>query len=115
MNTVFHNFYLDLNDIHSGIFLGVKTGDTGHAISVALRTGFEPYDIAEGTSATLKAKSPSGTTSSTACTIVDNCIECAIGSDITGSVGMVECEISLSGDGKTITTPTFVVVVESKL
>ena len=79
-------------------------------------SGITPYQIAEGCTAKLVCRQPSGRAFVRACEISDNRIVYTFDEDTASSIGVSTCEVRISSpSGGILTTPRFLVVVEEKV
>lgn len=116
MNDVIYNVSLDMYETQAQCMLAVKKSDNGRRINFVLTEGGRPYAISEGCSAVLRAKKPGGTVLFNNCVIDGNVISYTLTNQTSAAVGIVDCELMLSGsDGKQITSPRFSLRVEDTL
>ena len=93
--------------------LGVKQGDSARKILITLTDGGRPYQILEGCTARLRAKTSNGNILFNYCTIYNNVIEYTLTDETCKNVGIVDCEVTLYGtDSQKITSASFSLIVE---
>lgn len=117
MNYSIYRFTLDIHKTKSQVSIPVLYHDTGIKFYISLTDGGKPYFIEDGCRAVFSAKKPDGTPLLNDCIIEDNTrIRYDFTKQTTNSEGMMNCEIRLYGkDGKLITTPAFVVIVDPRV
>jgi hypothetical protein len=85
-------------------------------LHISINDGGTPYQIAEGCTAKLVGRRPSGTPFSRSCEIIDNRVIYTFDRDTASEIGISRCEIRIeSSSGGTLTTPSFLIVVEEKV
>jgi hypothetical protein len=83
---------------------------------ISINDGGTPYQIAEGCTAKLVCRKPSGRASSQPCEISDNRIVYTFDEDTASERGVSTCEVRIIGpSGGILTTPRFLIVVEEKV
>lgn len=116
MNKVTDYITLDLGKSVSGIILDVLKGDTERQIVATLNKNGHPYTISSDVSASMKARLPNGTVILISCTVDSSAIHASIGTNITSTAGIVECEFFLTNaQDKQITSPMFEIAVNDIL
>lgn len=117
MNYSIYRFTLDIHKTKSQVSIPVLFHDTGIQFFITLTDGGRPYFIEDGCRAVFSATKGDGKTLFNDCIIEDNTrIRYDFTEQTTNSEGMMNCEIRLYGkDGELITTPAFVVVVDSRV
>ena len=117
MNTLSYRFSLDLQTSQSQISIPVLLGDTNRRLYINLTNGGVPYIIPDGSIATFVARKSDENTLFNSC-IIEN--KTTIRYDFTPNTatepGIVNCEVRLyDTNGKTITSPRFIMVVDSRV
>lgn len=117
MNYSIYRFTLDIHKTKSQVSIPVLFHDTGIKFYISLTDGGKPYFIEDGCRAVFSAKKSDGTQLFNDCIIEDNTrVRYDFTEQTTNCEGMMNCEIRLYGkDGKLITTPAFVVVVDARV
>ena len=117
MNPIEYRFSLDMQSTCAQKVIPMKYGDSGHKLFITLAQNGQPYIIAVGCYAVFSATKPDGNAILNHCAIADNAIEITyeITEQTTAAIGILPCEIMLySADNRLITSPSFVIIVESK-
>lgn len=113
MNYSIYRISLDMQKTNSQAMLGVKQGDSARKILITLTDGGRPYQILEGCTARLRAKTSNGNILFNYCTIYNNVIEYTLTDETCKNVGIVDCEVTLYGtDSQKITSASFSLIVE---
>lgn len=117
MNYSIYRFTLDIHKTKSQVSIPVMFHDTGIKLYISLTDGGKPYFVEDGCIAVFSAKKHTGEQLFNYCIIEDNTrLRYDFTEQTTNSEGMMNCEIRLYGkDGKLITTPAFVVVVDPRV
>ena len=111
-----YRFTLDIHKTKSQVAIPVLQGDTMIQLYISINEGGTPYQIAEGCTAKLVCRQPSGRAFVRACEISDNRIVYTFDEDTASSIGVSTCEVRISSpSGGILTTPRFLVVVEEKV
>lgn len=117
MNPIEYRFSLDMQSTCTQKVIPMKQGDNGQTLIVTLMQSGKPYTIADGCYAVFSTTKPDGNPILNNCAICENAIEISyeITEQTTAAVGILNCEIMLYDENsKLITSPTFVIIVESK-
>jgi hypothetical protein len=95
----------------------VKLNDTARILYITLNDGGVPYYLPDGCRAVFFAKKPDGKTLINDCIIEDNAvIRYNFTANTSNVSGIINCEMRIYGaDGLLITTPKFVIVVDSRV
>lgn len=117
MNSSNYRFSLDIHSRQSQVSLPVMLNDTGRSLYISLSDGGEAYHIADGCLAVFVAKKSDEKTITNSCIIEGNT---TIRYDFTAQTataeGITNCEIRLYGaDGRLITSPRFIMVVDERV
>ena len=117
MNYSIFRFTLNMHNLRSQVSVPVFKNDTGIRLVISLTDGGNAYFIEDGCIARLRGKKPDGMVFNYGCVIEKNT---RIIFDFTEQTaiceGIVNCELSLYGsDGKLITCPKFIIVVDSRV
>ena len=117
MNSSNYRFSLDIQLYQSQVSLPILLNDTARTLYISLTDGGVPYAIADGCRAVFVAKKPNGGSLTNDC-IIEN--ESIIKYEFTAHTadvsGKHDCEIRLYGlDGRLITSPRFVMVVDGRV
>lgn len=117
MNYSKYRFNLDMQSYISQISLPVRQNDTGISLRINLTDGGIPYTINDGCVAMFFARKSDGNPLLNYCLIENNTTICyELTQQTTACSGVVDCEIRLYGpDGSIITTPRFILVVDSRV
>ena len=117
MNYSIYRFTLDIHKTKSQVSIPVLYRDTGIKFYISLTDGGKPYFIEDGCRAVFSAKKPDGNQLFNDCIIEDNTrIRYDFTAQTTNCEGMMNCEMRLYGkDGKLLTTPAFVVIVDPRV
>ena len=117
MNYSIYRFTLDIHKTKSQVSIPVLYRDTGIKFYISLTDGGKPYIIEDGCRAVFSAKKPDGKELFNDCIIEDNTrIRYDFTAQTTNCEGMMNCEMRLYGkDGKLLTTPAFVVIVDPRV
>lgn len=117
MNFSNYRFTLDMQKSKAQASLPVHFGDTGNRFYITLTDGGNPYIIGDGCRVDICIKKPNGVPLINACIIENNAIVRYDFNKNTASVeGMHKCELRLySPEGRLITTPYFIMVVDSNV
>lgn len=117
MKAIYYRIRLDVSKADTQSEIIVKQNDTHSRIVRAnLSNGSEPYIIADGVTAVVRGKKPSGTILYNTCDIEGNFIVFEITNQMIAEPGTVECEITLNdSDGATLTSPSFLLFVDEKV
>jgi hypothetical protein len=113
-----YRFTLDIQKSKSQVSIPVHYGDTGNRFYITFTDGGNPYIIPEGCRADIYIKKPDPHKSLVnACIIENNALIRYEFNKNTASVeGMHNCELRLySADGRIITSPSFVMVVDERV
>lgn len=117
MNAIQYRIRLDVSKADNQSEIVVKQNDTrSRVVRAYLSNGSKPYEIAEGVSAVVRGKKPSGAILYNACEIDNDFVVFEITNQMIAEPGVVECEITLNGaDGEVLTSPSFLLFVEGKI
>lgn len=117
MNYSIYRFTLDIHKTKSQVSIPVLYRDTGIKFYISLTDGGKPYIIEDGCRAVFSAKKHDGKELFNDCIIEDNTrIRYDFTAQTTNCEGMMNCEMRLYGkDGKLLTTPAFVVIVDPRV
>lgn len=117
MNSSNYRFTLDMQSRASQVSIPVLLNDTGRSLYINLRDGGDPYTIADGCLAVFIGKKRDETTLQNSCVIEKNStIRYDFTEQTSNVAGLVNCEVRLYGaDGRLITSPRFVMVVDSRV
>lgn len=121
MNYSTYRFTLDLQKTKSQVSIPVPHTDTGVQFFINLTDGGKPYKIEEACTAVLYGKKADGTSIVHDCDLVDKIenyytrIHYEFTDQTASVVGPVDCEIRLYKNGKHITTPSFIILVEERV
>ena len=111
-----YRFTLDIHKTKSQVSIPVLQGDTMIQLYISINDGGTPYQIAEGCTAKLVCRPPSGNHFLQDCVINDNRIVYTFNEITTSERGVSTCEVRIKGpSGGTLTTPRFLIVVEEKV
>lgn len=113
-----YRFTLDIQKSKSQASLPVHYGDTGNRFYITLTDGGNPYTIPDGCRVDINIKKPAPHNPIVnACVIENNSLIRYEFNKNTASVeGMHKCELRLyNSDGRLITTPSFVMVVDQRV
>lgn len=117
MNSSNYRFTLDMQKDQSQISLPVRKGDTDRSLNISLTNGGSPFYIEDGCLALFVGLKPDGKDLANHCPIEKNSTIRYDFTEQTANVeGIVDCEIRLfDSDGKLITSPRFIMVVDSRV
>lgn len=117
INAIEYRIRLDVSKADHQSEIVVKQNDTRtRVVRAYLSNGSKPYEIAEGVSAVVRGKKPSGAILYNACEIDNDFVVFEITNQMIAEAGRVECEITLTGaDGEVLTSPSFLLFVEGKI
>lgn len=111
-----YRFTLDIHKTKSQVSIPVLQGDTMIKLYISINDGGTPYQIAEGCTAKLVCRQPSGKAFLQDCEISDNRIVYTFNELTASSIGVSTCEVRIIGtSGGILTTPRFLIVVEEKV
>ena len=117
MSSSNYRFTLDMQKDQSQISIPVRKGDTDRSLYISLTNGGSPFYIENGCLALFMGLKSDGNNLANYCPIENNSV---IRYDFTEQTatteGIVDCEIRLfDSDGKLITSPRFIMVVDSRV
>ena len=117
MSSSNYRFTLDMQSNQSQVALPVRLNDTNRKLYIILTNGGTPFIMETGSYAVLSAKKSNGNELLNNCEIEDNSVICYTFTEQTTNVsGVVDCEIRLyDKDGKNITSPRFILVVDERV
>ena len=93
-------------------YVHVRMGDTARGFSISLMGSGTPYEIEEGTEASVFAALPDGTYMTDDCEISENRIVYTIPAAMTAATGTVRCNLNLTESTAAICSPEFLIVVD---
>ena len=114
-NCLTHRFSLDINETAAQISLACKRGDTGIQLRIILTDMGMPYKITPGSAAVFTATKPDGTNLYNYCRIEGNTIVYDFTEQTVNVSGQVDVELRVTYDGKIITSPSFIIVVDETI
>lgn len=116
MNNSTYRLTLDMHDSVVQKCFNIKRQDNAREIKITLSDNGKVYQIAEGCTATFRAKKPDGTVLFNHCAIENNIITYELTNQTSAVAGEVECELTLyDADEKQITSPRFALMVMETL
>lgn len=117
MSSSNYRITLDMQSNQSQASLPVRLNDTNRRLYIILTNGGSPYIIEEGSYAVFMGNKPDGNPLVNDCTIGEDSVICYEFTEQTANVsGVVDCEIRLYDiDGKVITSPRFIFVVDERV
>ena len=116
MNNSTYRLTLDMHDSVVQKCFNIKRQDNAREIKITLSDNGKVYQIAEGCTATFRAKKPDGTVLFNRCAIENNIITYELTNQTSAVAGEVECELTLyDADEKQITSPRFALMVMDTL
>lgn len=116
MNNSTYRLTLDMHDSVVQKCFNIKRQDNAREIKITLSDNGKVYQIAEGCTATFRAKKPDGTVLFNHCAIENNIITYELTNQTSAVAGEVECELTLyDADEKQITSPRFALMVMDTL
>lgn len=112
MNKSTYYIALDIERTTAQGNMSVRRGESGRRLVAALMSGGRPFDPGEGAYAVFAARKPDGTALFNGCTLSDGRAVYDLTAQTTGTVGRVECEIRVYGEGgELIVSPRFAITV----
>lgn len=116
MNHSIFRFTLNMHNHRSQASVSAFRGDTGVRLLISLTDGGNLYFIEDGCTAILSGTKPDGNKLCNRCVIEKNTmIQYDFTEQTATCIGVTNCEITLYGaDGKIITAPKFVIVVDER-
>ena len=117
MNFSNYRFTLDIQKSKTQASIPVHFGDTGNRFYIALTDGGNPYIISDGCRVDIYIKKPNGHPLINSCIIENNAlVRYDFNKDTASVEGTHKCELRLvAEDGRLITTPSFVMVVDERV
>lgn len=117
MNFSNYRFTLDIQKSKTQASIPVHFGDTGNRFYITLTDGGNPYIISDGCRVDFYAKKPNGQPLINSCIIENNTlVRYDFNKDTASVEGIHKCELRLiSEDGRLITTPSFIMVVDERV
>lgn len=117
MNYSIFRFTLNMHNHRSQVSIPAFKGDTAIRLMISITDGGNTYFIEDGCTARLRAKKPDGKVLNYGCAIENNTrIQFDFTEQTTSCEGIINCELNLYGsDGKLITSPRFIIVVDSRV
>ena len=118
MNYSDYRFTLDItNTLQAQVSVPCTFGDSARKLYIGLTEGRKPYTINNGCRAQFVGKKPDGTVIYNDCIIEGNkTIVYEFSKNTASAEGVVDCEIRLIGtNGRTITSPQFIIVVDKRV
>lgn len=117
MNYSVFRFTLNMHSNRSQVSIPVAYGDTAVKLYISLTDGGNSYFINDGCIAIISGVKADGTKFSHRCLVENNTtIVYEFNEQTTSFAGLVNCEVTLYGvNGKAITAPKFIIVVDEKL
>ena len=108
MNNSTYRLTLDMHDSVVQKCFNIKRQDNAREIKITLSDNGKVYQIADGCTATFRAKKPDGTILFNNCSIENNVITYILTNQTSSATGDVECEVTLyDSEAKQITSPRF--------
>lgn len=119
MNSSCYRFSLDMHSTQSQVSIPVMQGDTARTLYISLTDGSKPYVIADGSSAMISIKRPTGTQLNEFCVIENNAViryEFSQNENTAAVLGLHNCTVSLyDANSSLITSPRFAMVVSDRV
>lgn len=116
MNNAIYNITLDVHSTVSQTMVDVPLGDNARTINILLSDGGIPYEITDDCSAHYSFSMPNGVVHYGDCSIAESVISLDLTNDITGVVGVIEGEITVTDeDEHQLTSPRFTLRISDTL
>ena len=117
MSSSIYRFTLDMQSNQSQVSLPVRLNDTNRELNIILTNGGTPFIMETGYRAVLSAKKFDGNELINNCEIKDNSVICyTFTAQTTTVAGVVDCELRVyDAQGKNITSPRFILVVDERV
>ena len=112
MTPAIKQFVLDMDQQSTMEYVHVRRKETARGLCISLMGSGIPYEIDDGTTATILAALPGGTYITGTCTITDNQVTYMIPETMTEQAGAVRCNLKLEKNTAALYSPEFLIIVD---